>query len=141
MSNQLTSISRIENGAVSIYNGNLSKEGIKKNCLKILAAFEKTDAMFTDLLTESLKRNGFTDERFTDAVNYVIDNCRYPKPSIADFVSYDKNVKVYTWRDMVNNSFDFSKFTKIRISAEQSKPLYIRQEDFETNNFMKYENT
>ena len=95
--------------------------------------------MFTDLLTESLKRNGFTDERFTDAVNYVIDNCRYPKPSIADFVSYDKSVKVYTWQDMVNNSFDFSKFVKIRISAEQSKPLYIRQEDFETNNFIKYD--
>tara|TARA_R110000850_G_scaffold145012_2_gene267082 strand:- start:5 stop:460 length:456 start_codon:yes stop_codon:yes gene_type:complete len=134
-----TSISRIDKGAISIYNGKLSKEGIKKNCLKILAAFEKTDAMFTDLLTESLKRNGFTDERFTDAVNYVIDHCRYPKPSIADFVSYDKSVKVYTWQDMVNNSFDFSKFVKIRISAEQSKPLYIRQEDFETNNFIRYE--
>lgn len=95
--------------------------------------------MFTDLLTESLKRNGFTDQRFTDAVNYVIDNCRYPKPSIADFVSYDKNVKVFTWRDIVHNSFDFSKFVKIRISEDQSKPLYIRQEDFETNNFIRYE--
>ena len=139
LSNQLTSISKIQSGSISIYTGQLTKEVIKKNCMKILAAFDKTDSMFVDLLTESLKRNGFTDQRFTDAVNYVIDHCRYPKPSIADFVSYDKNVKVYTWQDMVNNSFDFSKFVKIRISAEQSKPLYIRQEDFETNNFIKYD--
>ena len=133
-----TSISRIDNGAISIYNGKLSKEGIKKNCLKILAAFEKTDAMFTDLLTESLKRNGFTDERFTDAVNYVIDHCRYPKPSIADFVSYDKKIKVYRYDEMVENSFDFLRFKKVRLTEEQSKPLYVRLEDFETNNFEKY---
>ena len=132
-----TSISKIDNGAISIYNGKLSKEGIKKNCLKILAAFEKTDAMFTDLLTESLKRNGFTDERFTDAVNYVIDNCRYPKPSIADFVSYDKNVKVYSYEEICNNST--SSYCAIRLTPQQTKPVWILKTDFETNNFIRYE--
>ena len=139
MKHPLTSISRIENGAISIYNGKLSKEGIKKNCLKILAAFEKTDAMFTDLLTESLKRNGFTDERFTDAVNYVIDNCRYPKPSIADFVSYDKSVKIYSYEEICNNST--SSYCAIRLTPQQTKPVWILKTDFETNNFIRYENT
>ena len=137
MKHPSTSISRIDSGAISIYNGKLSKEGIKKNCLKILAAFEKTDAMFTDLLTESLKRNGFTDERFTDAVNYVIDNCRYPKPSIADFVSYDKSVKVYTYQEICNHGT--SMYQAVRISPDQTKPVWVLKTDFETNNFIRYE--
>lgn len=100
-----------------------------------MVAFPSLENHFTDLLTESLFRNNFTDDRFNDAVNYVIDNCRYPKPSIADFVGYDKKIKLLTHADMVNGSLDFNRHKKVRISANQEKPFYVRDLDFELNNF------
>jgi hypothetical protein len=139
LSIQSTSTSlKISEGGISIYTDKLTKEGIKTNCLRVFAAFSSLDPMFTDLLTESLQRNKFTDARLTDAVNHVIDNFKYPKPSVADFVSYDKKIKVYRYDEMVNNSFDFLRFKKVRLSDEQSKPLWVRLEDFETNNFEEY---
>lgn len=129
---------KIIDGGISIYKDQLTKESVKVNCLKVLVAFPSLENHFTDLLTESLFRNKFTDQRFKDSVNYVIDNCKYPKPSIADFVSYDKKVKVYRYDEMVSNSFDFARFKKVKLSDEQSKPLWIRIEDFENNNFQEY---
>lgn len=105
--------------------------------MKILAAFEKTDNMFIDLLTESLKRNGFTDERFTDAVNYVIDHCRYPKPSIADFVSYDKSIKIYAHEEICANGT--ANYQAVRISPDQTKPVWILKTDYEIHNFKKWD--
>jgi len=93
--------------------------------------------MFIDLLTESLKRNGFTDERFTDAVNYVIDNCRYPKPSIADFVSYDRSVKTYTHEQICANGT--ANYQAVRISPAQTKPVWVLKTDFEIHNFKKWD--
>ena len=31
-------------------------------------------------------------KRFFDAVNYTIDNCIYPEPTIAQILSYDKKI-------------------------------------------------
>jgi len=93
--------------------------GIKMNCAKILVAFSGVDQSFTILLTESLKRNKFTDERLTDAVNFVIDNCKYPKPSISDFIQFDKKVKLYTHNEVINILYsDFENYKAVEIEGK-----------------------
>ena len=57
---------------------------------KIRDAFPNLPPGFFNILQDRLKDNKFCDERLKDAVNYVIDNCSYPNPQIADFIRYDK---------------------------------------------------
>ena len=62
-----------------------------KNTVKIKNAFPTLPVEFYDILCERLKANGFTDERLTNAVNGVIDTCKYPTPTVAHFMSYDED--------------------------------------------------
>lgn len=63
----------------------------------------KTDApnaaMFFALLVERLRDNKFTGNRLRDAVNHIIDNCRYKQISIADVVNFDRAARLYTRTD------------------------------------------
>ena len=58
------------------------------------------------------KEEGFTDERFRDSVHMVIKTCIYPTPTIAQFISFDKRVKVLKYPDIIKmvdddpNAFD-----------------------------------
>ena len=124
---------------LSIYQDALTIECVKANCVKVLAAFKGLDTTFTNLLAESLKRNGFTDQRFTDAVNYVIDNCRYPSPSIAEFVRFDKSVKVYTYDEMIKLGYGTEPFKKVRLSTEQEKPLWVLASDYQKYGLKKFD--
>jgi len=60
---------------------------VKKTGERILNCFPKLPDGFNNELSQALIRNKFTNQRFTDAVNYVIDNHVYPIPSISEFVS------------------------------------------------------
>jgi len=114
---KLSSIVNSKN-EISAYKDELTLVGIKTNCAKILAAFSGVEQSFTILLTESLKRNKFTDERLTDAVNFVIDNCKYPKPSISDFIQFDKKVKLYTHNEVINTLYsDFENYKAVDIEG------------------------
>lgn len=55
---------------------------------KIKLAFPDLPAGFYDVLSERIKSKGFSDERLNDAVNHVIDTCKYPKPTVANFISF-----------------------------------------------------
>jgi len=87
---------------VSTYNkGALSPEIYINNIKKISAAFPSLQKEFYDLLSELVIQKQFTDARFSDTVNFVIENFRYPHPSIAEFISYDKGYTVYTYTNML----------------------------------------
>lgn len=85
------------NYETSIYKGELTKKGIAENLALIKAAFPKLENLYFDILKEMLKDDGFVDERLKDAVKHVIKTCVYPEPTIANFLSYDKNIKVYDY--------------------------------------------
>jgi len=137
----LTSLSNdtLDEKTLSVYQDSLTMECVKFNCAKILTAFKGLDTNFTNLLAESLKRNGFTDQRLTDAVNYVIDNCPYPSPSIAEFVKFDKSVKVYTYDEMLKLGYGTEGFKKVRLNAEQEKPLWVTASDYDKYGLKKFE--
>ena len=51
----------------------------------------------------------------------VIDNFKYPVPTVADIISWDKKVKIYTHRevvDLIPQGYDFSMFEKITINEQ-----------------------
>ena len=98
---------------VSLYRGSLSDRGVAKNMRKLQSAFPKQNKEFFNVLAERLIANGFTDERLTDAVNNVIDNFQYKELNIADIVSFDKKIKLYTYseacRMVTKDGYEFGK--------------------------------
>ena len=63
----------------------------------IKKSFPNLPAGFYDMLDDRIRASKFTAERLRDAVNYVIDNCIYPTPTIANFITFDRIVKIYTY--------------------------------------------
>jgi hypothetical protein len=97
---------------------------------KVLAAFPAVTNAFVDILIERAIANGFTNNRLTDAVNNVIETCHYPTPRLADFLTFDRRVRVYSYNqvcDMVTrNEAKFDDFAIIKIKGE---PYRIRKSD------------
>ena len=83
------------------------------------------------MLINRLEANGFTDQRLMDAVTHVIDKCVYPKPTIAQFISYDREIKLYSRSQLLtmngngNKPFDIYKAVDIGKDA----PMYAIEED------------
>jgi hypothetical protein len=126
-----------ENGesALSIYQGELKQETVAKNVAKIKAAFPALPKDFFTLLIDRAKDKGFSDARLTDAVNNVIDTCQYPTPTLANFLSFDKRVKVFNYSEMcnaiTNSGFSSSSFAQLRING---KLFWVKQSDKEVFN-------
>ena len=77
---------------------------------KMRKVFTHAAPGFYDVLLERIKENNFTDERLKDAVNYLIDNFKYPVPSIADIISFDKKVKLHTYQQVCDKVTAGDKF-------------------------------
>lgn len=82
---------------ISIYAGELAtKEQIKSEVKKLIAAFPEVTSDFIILLAERISDNKFTAQRVKDAINHIIDNSPYKRPAIADIISFDRKVKLFT---------------------------------------------
>jgi hypothetical protein len=82
---------------LSVYSGELSTLCIIDQVKKIKMAFPALPTGFYDLLTDRIRDLGFSNERLTDAVNNLIDTCVYPHPTIANIISWDRRIKLYTY--------------------------------------------
>jgi hypothetical protein len=108
------------NGEVSLYNGSLSTPCVIQNIKRIKSAFPSLPEGFYEIFAERIIDCVFTDERLDDAVNNVIDNCVYPTPTIAQFISFDKRVKVFKYPDIIKMIEDgdpeaFSRYKRIEM--------------------------
>jgi hypothetical protein len=99
-----------------------------------MKAFPQLSEEFYDIFQERIAENGFCDSRLTDAVNYVIDNCIYPTPTIASFLSYDKNIKLYTYEQVLKmldeNKKAFKTYKPVYFE-QAKKPFYAHVNDIE----------
>jgi hypothetical protein len=95
----LTASSTQSESEISIYSGDLTIPTIKKSFTKIHGAFPSLPKEFYAILQERLTEHKFPDQRLIDAVNHVIDTCVYPTPAIAEFISYDRKTKLYTYTE------------------------------------------
>jgi len=115
---------------VSVYRGELSQKELVRNAAKVKAAFPALPPEFFQILIERLKAKGFCDSRMIDAVNNVIDSCPYPTPTLANFLSYDKNVKLYTYQQFISlvteHKASFETYTKVKCNGIL---LYVSKAD------------
>jgi hypothetical protein len=100
---------RIINNEISLYQGELTTPVIIKAVKMISQAFPTLPKEFFDVLTERLKANGFCDERLMDSVNNVLDTFQYPTPTIAEFISYDRRTKLYTYNEALNKVSEYGR--------------------------------
>jgi len=96
---------------------------------RVKAAFPSLPEDFYRVFSERIVDNNFNDTRLTDAINHVIDNCPYPTPTIANFISYDKKVKLNTYEDMLKKTNDLGAevwnfYKKIEIPG-RIKPVWV----------------
>lgn len=69
---------------------------------RIKQAFPNLNDDYFDVLFEMLKKENFTSQRFSEAVDYVIKTCVYPTPTIAQFLRYNRTVKLYDYGQMID---------------------------------------
>ena len=86
------------------YNGSLTNICVARSIKKIMGAFPELPNEFYDILSERIVDAGFSDERLIDGINNVIDTCMYPRPTIAQFISWDKKVPMFTYDQMLKKS-------------------------------------
>lgn len=67
-------------------------------CVKsIKLAFPELTPGFYEILIKRIRANGFSNKRFERSVQHVIDNCLYPRPTIAEFLKYDRSVEIFSY--------------------------------------------
>lgn len=122
-----------ENG-LSVYSGELTLKAVIEQNMRIKQAFPNLPNEWYEIFQNRIIENHFTDNRLVDAVNYVIDHCQYPTPTIAQFIQYDVKIPVKTYQElllMLNDDkkvFDHYKAVKIE---NVDKPMYAREEDIQ----------
>jgi hypothetical protein len=134
----MSSEARLENLAlyqneISIYRGELTQIHTLRQIIRAKMSFPNLPDQFFDVLRERIEANKFTDPRLADAVSHVIDNCHYPTPTVADFISFDKKVKLNSYEDMLKKTNELGK--EVWDSYEQQmlpgrkKPVWIHVDE------------
>lgn len=118
------------NTQLSVYSGELTPENMIMQSGRILNAFPSLSNKFIDILLRRAKEKGFSDKRLTDAVNNVIDTCQYPNPTLANFLSYDKSVKIIDYNQLcglvMHQQVQWESYTRIKVNGSN---YYIRKVD------------
>lgn len=109
---------------ISIFTGVTASENeIKSEVKKLMAAFPDVKNDFLIVLVERIIDKNFTKERVRDAINHVIDTNPYQRPSIANIVSFDRKIKVYTYSEISAKCYPgysaFDYFEKIEIEGRK----------------------
>jgi len=120
---------------LSVYTGKLTFQTVFDNVEKLMLAFPQLDENWYDIFQQRIMENEFSDERLNDAVNHVIDTCPYPQPTIANFISFDKRVTLYTYDQIVkmvneHGSGIFKIYRPVKI-GNHDRPFYARTDDIE----------
>ena len=127
------SMVQIQDGEVSIYEGALNTDCVIYNIARVKKAFPSLPLDFFDVFTDRINESGFNDDRLRDAVNHVIDTCVYPTPTIAQFISFDKKYKVFTYDEMLKKCDElgaeiWKSYQSIDLT-EIEKPVYAHIND------------
>ena len=114
---------------ISIYIGESTVKGRATAVSFIKDAFPSLDVGFHKILAQRVTQLEISDERFVDAVNYVIDNCVYPTPTIANFISYDKKIRSLNYAQLINVEEYLRPLYKAVRIGDLDKPMYAVEND------------
>jgi hypothetical protein len=121
------------------YSDQLTSKGILKYIKMIRDAFPDLPSGFYQVLAERIKENEFTDQRLADAVKHVIDTCVYPRPTVGNFISYDKKVRLYTYEEMLTKEKELWNTHKPLRLPNREKLLWAHTDDIRMFNLQQYE--
>lgn len=85
--------------SISLYNDQPADEAAwAVQALRLTSVFPESgsNTAFMLELSRAVARKKMTAKQLEDAVDHLVDNCRYPRFSIADIVSYDRKVRLYS---------------------------------------------
>jgi len=113
-----------------VYHGDITQENFVRSVARIKVAFPYLNKEFYQLLKERIMEKGFSDQRLTDAVNHVIDTCLYPTPTLANFLSFDKRVKLITYQELCTligkGEATMDAYERMRING---KVFFVRKDE------------
>lgn len=124
MQSSMQSMMQKDCNEISIYSGvPATRDQIKSEVKKLTAAFPEVTSDFIILLAERISDNEFTAQRVKDAINHVIDNSPYKRPSIADIISFDRKIKLHTYSEIQAKCYPgysaFDHYEKIEIDGRK----------------------
>ena len=125
---------------VSIYTGQLTDKCIVESVATIKKAFPALPLGFYDVFMDVVSENHFTDTRLRDAVKHVICTCQYPQPTIAQFISFDKRFKVYTYSQYCKlcDEGDGKNYQPVAIKGNE-KPVWAHINDIKQLNLQLWQ--
>jgi len=97
---------------------------------------------FYDILDDRIRANNFTKARLHDAVTFVIDNCRYPTPTIADFITFDRTIKSKTHDQMCHEALAYPDIWKQWLPVkfpDRPRVVWIFANDIEQYKLQEYQ--
>lgn len=109
---------------ISVYDDEpASREHVKTEAKKLMAAFPDVSNDFIILLIDRITDNNFTKKRVKDAIAKVIDSNPYRRPSIADIISFDQKIRFYTHKEIEAKAFQgasdiFENYERIEINGK-----------------------
>ena len=110
---------------ISLYEGGQipDEKRINDEMKRLRAAFPKIHEEYYFILTERIISKHMTADQLHDAISGVIDNCIYPVPGMAEILSHDRKVQLYSHKMIVDimipKGYDFSDFEMIEIDGEK----------------------
>ena len=101
-SNQLSMQSTTQDyNELSVYTGDVAPtEQVVTEVKKLCAAFPNVTNDYLAILIDRLLANHFTTDRVRDAINHIIDTSPYQRPSVAEIVSFDRKVKLFSYKEV-----------------------------------------
>lgn len=131
-----------EKTEISLYNDTLAgPKDIIDASVRVKKAFPALPKSFYDTFDDRIRDKGFTVQRLKDAVNYVIDNCQYPTPTIANFISFDRTIKFRTHEEMCKEAMTYQQVWKEWLPVKMPnmpKTVWIFANDIEKYNLKTF---
>lgn len=121
---------------VSVYTGGVIDPEEAAIALKRLkSAFPELTDDFHNVLSDMVIEEGFDTQRFKDSINNVIKTCPYPRPAVAEFLSWDKKIELLDYDQYIAKNHELqgqaSKyFQSVRLPG-RTKPMWARRSDVE----------
>lgn len=115
----LSKLSKDTNNSISAYGkGEISKVKFAEAVIKIRAAFPKLKNGFFNILESELKNDDWTEKRLDDAIDNLVKTFKYPEPTLANILSYDKKVLFFTYQEILEMSKDMSPEGRINFMGQ-----------------------
>ncbi len=133
---------QVVNGQISVYVDDIVVPSVfQEQMVRLKLSFPELDNGWYEILRERVKAKGITNRQLIDAVNDLIDNFQYPKPTIANILNYDKKIAVLSYEEYLKKVHECGHeinelYSLIDIDG---KPLHAKNTDIEKYKLKKWE--